>query len=110
LLDSRLPRCVKRGNFVGADAARDRRVSKSGSPSFRRRLYSICSDGRPLPLSADTTEVASVLGLNVPMVARVPMSVVLVEVAPLVAMDVRSKLVLDKEGTDARSPPVVTWL
>jgi len=56
------------------------------------------------------TEVASVPGLNVPMVARVPMSVVLAEVAPLVAMDVRSKFVLDKDGTDARSPQAVTWL
>jgi hypothetical protein len=44
------------------------------------------------------------------MVARVPISVVLAEVAPLVAMDVRSKFVLDEEGTDARSPQKVTWL
>jgi hypothetical protein len=56
------------------------------------------------------TEVACVLGLNVPMVARVPMSVVLADVAPLVAMDVRSKFVFDKDGTDARSPQGVTWL
>jgi len=44
------------------------------------------------------------------MVARVPTSVVLAEVAPLVAMDVRSKFVLDEDGTDARSPQKVTWL
>jgi hypothetical protein len=44
------------------------------------------------------------------MVGRMPMSVVLAEVAPLVAMDVRSKVVLDKDGTDARSPLLVTWL
>jgi hypothetical protein len=110
LLDSRPPRCVNRGNFVGADAARDRRVSKSSSPSFRPRLYSVCSNGRPPSLSPDMTEVASVLGLNVPIVARVPMSVVLAEVAPLVAMDVRSKFAFDKDGTDARSSPVLTWL
>lgn len=70
----------------------------------------MCSDGRPPSLSPDMTEVASVLGLNVPIVARVPMSVVLAEVAPLVAMDVRSEFAFDNDGTDARSPPVLTWL
>ena len=50
------------------------------------------------------------LELNVPKVARVPTSGVLPEVAPLVAMDVRSKFVLDKEGTEAPSAPEVTWL
>jgi hypothetical protein len=74
------------------------------------RFSSVRSDICLPSLSADTTEVASVLGLNIPMVVRVPISVVLAEVAPLVAMDVRSKFVLDEDGTDARSPQKVTWL
>ena len=98
------------GNLVGADAALDRRASKSGSPSCPLRLSSVCSDGRPASLPPETTEVASVLGLNAPMVARVPTSVVLAEVAPLVAMDVRSKFVLVKDGTGARFPQNAIWL